>query len=249
LSLAERPIEGTAVAGPDSSNRIGNLLFDAFPPDTRARFVDGAVMKPIEPGRDYVSIGDEVRWSFFPMSGTMSILAQPDEETTVEASTVGREGAADAFASIGSLRARHRLIGQIAGQVLVMDAKLLTEEVSHPGRTQTLVFSYIQALYCQAAISAACNAQHPVTQRAARWLLASHDRVDVDSFTLKHEFLAYMLGVSRPTVSIAAGALKTAGVLDYSRGTVTILDREGLEAAACACYEQVRLQYSELIEL
>ena len=237
------------MTAPDSSHRIGNLLFDALPPETRARFVDGAVIEAIEPGREYVGLGDEVRWSFFPMSGAMSILAQPDERTTVEASTVGREGAADAFASIGSLKARHRMIGQVAGEVLRMEAKLLIEEVSHPGRTQTLIFSYIQALYSQAAISAACNAQHNVTERAARWLLASHDRVDADSFGLKQEFLAYMLGVGRPTVSIAAGTLKTAGLIDYQRGSVTIRDRQGLEAAACACYEQIRLQYSELIDL
>ena len=237
------------MAGPDSSNRIGNLLFDSFPPEVREALVEGAVVKPIEPGKEYVGLGDEVRCAFFPMSGAMSILAEPDEDSTVEASTVGREGAADAFATIGSLKARHRMIGQIAGEMLVMDAKALLEQVTHPGRTQDLVFSYIQALYSQAAISVACNAHHHVNNRAARWLLASHDRVDSDTYELKQEFLAYMLGVTRPSVSIAAGALKSAGLIDYHRGAVTILDREGLEAAACACYEQSRLQYSELIEL
>jgi CRP-like cAMP-binding protein len=237
------------MAGPDSSNRIGNLLFDALPPDVREAFVRGAEVKPIEVGKEYIGIGDEVRWSFFPMSGTMSILAEPDDDTTIEVSTVGREGAADAFASIGSLKARHRLIGQIAGEVLVIDAKLLIDQVRQPGRAQTLIFSYIQALYGQAALTAACNTSHHINQRAARWLLQCHDCVDTDTFGLKQEFLAYMLGVTRPSVSIAAGTLKAAGLIDYNRGSITVLDREALEDAACPCYELIRLQYSELIEL
>ena len=162
---------------------------------------------------------------------------------------MGREGAADAFAAIGALRARHRLIGQIEGEMLVVDAALLLDHVSQPGRTQTLIFSYIQALYCQAAISAACNAKYQVAQRAARWLLQSHDCVDSDTFGLKQEFLAFMLGVRRPSVSLAAADLKSKGLIDYTRGTITILDRLGLEGSACACYEQIRRQYSELVEL
>jgi CRP-like cAMP-binding protein len=237
------------MAVPDPSARIGNLLFDAFPPDVRREFVDGADIRSIDPGREYVSLGDEVRWAFFPVSGSLSILAEPDDEATVETSTVAREGAADAFAAIGSLRARHRLIGQIEGEMYVIASKLLLEHVSQPGRTQTLIFSYIQALYGQAAITAACNAKHHVVQRAARWLLQSHDCVDSDTFELRQEFLAIMLGVTRPSVSITARTLKSAGLIDYKRGTITVLDRMGLEDAACACYEQIRKQYVELMEL
>jgi CRP-like cAMP-binding protein len=237
------------LAVPDSSARIGNLLFDAFPPEVRRELVDGAAFRGIDPGQEYVTLGDEVRWAFFPVSGALSILAEPDDESTVETSTVAREGAADAFAAIGSLRARHRLIGQIKGEMFVIDSKLLLEHVSQPGRTQTLIFSYIPALYGQAAITAACNAKHHIAQRAARWLLQSHDCVDSDTFDLRQEFLATMLGVTRPSVSITAKTLKTAGLIDYTRGTITILDRLGLEDAACACYEEIRKQYSELIEL
>jgi CRP-like cAMP-binding protein len=233
----------------EASTRIGNLLFDAFPSDVRTAFLGGGQFRKIKPGEEYVKLGDEVRSTFFATSGALSILAQPDDETIVEASTVGREGAADAFAAVGALRARHRLIGQVEGEMLVVGAKLLLEHVSQPGRAQTLIHSYIQALYCQAAISAACNAKHHISQRAARWLLQSHDGVESDTFGLKQEFLAYMLGVTRPSVSLAAGTLKSAGLIDYTRGTITILDRLGLEDVACSCYEQIRKQYSELVEL
>jgi CRP-like cAMP-binding protein len=106
-----------------------------------------------------------------------------------------------------------------------------------------------KALYAQAAISAGCNAKHHIEQRAARWLLQTHDRVDSDTFQLKQEFLAFMLGSARPTVSLTAAALRAEGLLDYTRGVVTILDRGGLEAKACSCYEQIRRQYSLLVQL
>ena len=234
---------------PEPPDRIGNLLFDAFPPDVRKALLVGSHFQKINPAEEYVTLGDDVLSAFFATSGALSILAQPDDETIVEASTVGREGAADAFAAIGALKARHRLIGQIEGEMLVVDSKLLVEQVSQSGRAQTLIFSYIQALYGQAAITAACNARHQVSQRTARSLLQSHDCVDSDTFGLKQELLAYMLGVTRPSVSLAAATLKSAGLIDYTRGTITILDRLGLEDVACACYEQIRLQYSELIEL
>jgi CRP-like cAMP-binding protein len=88
-----------------------------------------------------------------------------------------------------------------------------------------------------------------VNERAARWLLQTHDRADGDTFQLKHEFLAFMLGTARPTVSLAAETLKAAGLIDYTRGVVTVRDREGLESVACSCYEQIRRQYSTLVEL
>ena len=237
------------MAEPQAPDQIGNLLFDALPPDVRKALLNGSHFRKIIPSEEYVSLGDDVLWAFFATSGALSILAQPDDETTVEASTVGREGAADAFAAIGALRARHRLIGQIEGEMLAVDSKVLVEQVTQPGRAQTLIFSYIQALYGQAAITAACNAKHHVSQRTARSLLQSHDCVDSNTFGLKHELLAYMLGVTRPSVSLAAATLKSAGLIDYTRGNITIFDREGLEEVACACYEQTRLQYSELIEL
>jgi CRP-like cAMP-binding protein len=240
-------MKGPRMAG--APTRTGNLLLDALPPDVRKALMAGSRVRAIDPGEVLVSVGDDVHDAFFPLSGTLSILAEPDEESIVEASSVGREGVADVFAALGALKSVHRMIGQVPGEVIVVDAKLLRDTTSQPGRPQTLMFSYIQALYAQAAISVACIGKHHVDQRAARWLLQTHDRADGDSFELKQEFLAFMLGTARPTVSLAAATLKNAGLIDYRRGVITVLDRAGLESAACSCYEQIRTQYSLLVEL
>jgi CRP-like cAMP-binding protein len=229
--------------------RTGNLLLDAFPSDVRDALMAGSQVRNMDAGELFVSVGDDVIHAYFPTSGTLSLLAEPDEQSIVEAATVGREGAADVFAALGALQSVHRLIGQVPGSVIVTDAKMLRDHALVPGRPQTLIFSYIQALFAQAAISVACIGKHHVDQRAARWLLQTHDRADGDSFELKQEFLAFMLGTARPTVSLAAATLKNAGLIDYRRGVVTIADRDGLESVACSCYEQIRKQYSLLVEL
>jgi CRP-like cAMP-binding protein len=227
----------------------GNLLLDAFPPDVREAILVNSRVRKIGAGELLVSVGDEVKDAYFPLSGTLSIIAEPDDSSIVEAGSVGREGAADVFAALGALKSVHRMIGQVPGEAIAADAKLLRIHALEPGLAQTLLFSYIQALYAQAAISVACIGKHRVNERAARWLLQTHDRADGDTFQLKQEFLAIMLGVARPTVSLAAETLKAANLIDYRRGEVTILHREGLEASACSCYEQIRKQYSALVEL
>jgi CRP-like cAMP-binding protein len=230
-------------------SRTGNLLLDAFPPDVREAMLVGSSVHGFDAGHAFVAVGDDVKETYFPTSGTLSLLAEPDEESIVEAGTIGREGAADVFAALGALRSVHRMIGQVPGEVIVVDAKLLRTHALEPGLPQTLLFSYIQALFAQAAISVACIGKHPVNARAARWLLQTHDRTNADTFELKQEFLAFMLGAARPTVSLAAETLKAAGLIDYTRGIVTVIDREGLESVACSCYEQIRKQYSTLVEL
>jgi len=232
-----------------ASGNSGNLLLDALASDSRDTLTASARTRSFDAGEQIVRVGDDVRTLFFPTSGALSILAEPDDQSIVEASTVGREGAADVFAALGALKAAHRLIGQVAGEMVVVDAKTFVDHASEAGRTQKLIFSYIQALYAQAAISAACNAKHHIDQRAARWLLQTHDRVDDDTFHLSQEFLAFMLGAARPSVSLAASTLQAAGLIEYSRASISIVDRLGLESVACACYEHVRKQYSLLVEL
>jgi CRP-like cAMP-binding protein len=233
----------------DRSPGTGNLLLDALPPDVRSDVLVGSTTRTVPSGQVLVEIGDEVEVAFFPRSGTLSTLAEPDDESTVEASSTGNEGAADVFAALGTLRAAHRLIGQVPAEVIVVEAKRLRHHAFQQGRPQELMFGYIQALYTQAGTSAACNAKHSVEQRAARWLLQTHDRVHGDTFELKQEFLAYMLGVARPSVSLASESLKHAGLIDYSRGVITIRNRQGLEAVACACYEVIRRAYADLVAL
>jgi hypothetical protein len=123
------------------------------------------------------------------------------------------------------------------------------EQTSSQGRLQRLVHGYLQALFSQATLCVACNAVHHVAERCARWLLQAHDRVDGDTFNLTQEYLAAMLGTGRPAVSIAASALQEAGFIQYTRGSIAILARQGLESVACQCYEDIRSEYSRLVPL
>lgn len=245
---SEFPDEGTHM-GAAPKHRTGNLLLDALVGDDADRLISHAEKRAIEVGMRLVAPGTEISAVYFPTEGTLSLLAVPDDEHRVEAATIGREGAADVFAALGSRTAIHELIGEVPGEMIVIDVEAVVREASSPGRFQQLVHGYIQAFFAQAAYGAACNAVHQMNSRAARWLLTTHDRVGGDTFILKQQFLATMLGVQRPTVSIAAGTLKAAGLIDYSRGTVTIKDRQGLEEAACPCYENIRTAYSSLVHL
>jgi CRP-like cAMP-binding protein len=112
---------------------------------------------------------------------------------------------------------------------------------------QPLLLRYTMALLNQVAQVTSCNRLHEVQERCARWLLQTHDRVDSDSFPLTQEFLAQMLGVHRPTVTVAAGILQKAGLIDYTRGSVTIVNRKGLEAASCNCYRLIAAEYERLL--
>ena len=114
-------------------------------------------------------------------------------------------------------------------------------------RFRDVMQSATEALFAQTNISVACLAIHHINERLARWLLECHDRVDADTFNMKHEFLARMLAVRRPSVSVAAGTLQAAGCITYRRGMLTVLDRETLEDASCSCYEAIRSEYSRLV--
>jgi CRP-like cAMP-binding protein len=121
--------------------------------------------------------------------------------------------------------------------------------VSDHGKLTLILLRYTNAVVSQLAQTAACNRAHPLEERMCRWLLMTRDRVDSDDFPLTQEFLGQMLGVRRPAVSLAGSALQNAGLIRYSRGRVTVIDRAGLEAAACECYRVVRDQFEEALRI
>jgi CRP-like cAMP-binding protein len=225
----------------------GNLVLDALEDRERADLLMASRSRPIEVDRPLIEPGDPIEVVYFPRRGTLSLIALPEPDKAVEAATIGREGFASAFAALGSRQAGQRLIGQIQGEMIEVPIDDFTKAVNGRGRLGELVHGYIEALFLQSSINTACNTLHHVNQRCARWLLQSHDRVDGDAFGLKQEFLAIMLGVSRPTVSVAAETLQAAGYITYKRGQITILDRTALEEAACPCYEAIRSEYARLV--
>jgi CRP-like cAMP-binding protein len=165
----------------------------------------------------------------------------------VEAGTVGNEGMVGLPVFLGAETSPHRAFSQIPGEALRMRAKDFMEELERDGPLRRRLGLYNQALMNQMAYSVACNRLHSVEERMCRWLLMCNDRVGADQFPLTQEFLAQMLGVRRPSVTVVAGVLQKAGLIAYARGRVVILDRPRLEAASCECYQVVREEFDRLL--
>ena len=232
------------------NGRTSNLLLDSLPRVDRDAVLSESVRYPIELRRVYLEPGDDVERVLFPVSGTLSIIVEPGGDgRRVEAATVGREGVANVHAALGSRVAGQQLIGQVAGEAIGIDIEIFGKLVAEVDRLRALVNGYVEAVFAQTILSAACNALHHLNERCARWLLATHDRVDTDGFDLTHELLATMLGVTRPSVSGAAKTLQAAGLITYRRGRITVVDREGLEDASCPCYGLIRSEYSRLVPI
>jgi CRP-like cAMP-binding protein len=164
----------------------------------------------------------------------------------VEFATIGSEGMAGFPVLLGASSMPSRSLVQVPGEGFRMRATALRQMLEDSPESRDLLLRYTMALVVQIAQVTSCNRLHEVQQRCARWLLQTHDRVDSDTFPLKQEFLAQMLGVHRPSVSVAAGILQREGLIQYSRGQITVLDRKGLERASCSCYGFIKKEYDRL---
>jgi CRP-like cAMP-binding protein len=233
---------------PDPALRTGNLLLDSLPSDERTTLLVDAQTRSITVGDILLLPGDPVQYVPFPTIGTLSMVARPDDTAEVEAATIGNEGAAGLHSALGSRTASQELVSQVEGSMIVVGIDTFAKHAAR-GRFQAVIYGYLEALVVQISLTAACNAVHHLNQRCARWLLQTHDRVEGDTFGLTQEFLGVMLGVQRPSVSIAQRTLGEAGFITFHRGSITVVDREGLEAAACPCYELIRSEYSRLVPL
>ncbi len=183
---------------------------------------------------------------YFLNSGVVSHVLTSQEGTDVEIGIVGREGALGTIAMLGDGKTTNRAVVQIAGQGWWVDARILREMFLRGGRLQMLLLHHLQASLDQTAQIVLCNRLHTVEERLSRWLLMTRDRVDSDDLPLTQEFISNMLGTRRSGVTVAAGILRQAGLIDYRRGSITILDREGLEHTACECYATIRSRFNRL---
>jgi CRP-like cAMP-binding protein len=193
-----------------------------------------------EPGASITAV-------YFVTSGVVSMVNEPDSGEIIEFATIGREGMAGFPVLLGSSSMPSRTIVQVPGDALKMQVPALHRAIERSPTLSRLLLRWTMALLNQIAQTTSCNRIHEVQERCARWLLQTHDRVDGDTFELTQEFLSQMLGVHRPTVTVAAGMLHQAGLIRYSRGVITIVDRKGLEAAACNCYRIIADEYERLL--
>ena len=181
---------------------------------------------------------------YFPLSGVISLLTVLDDGSAVEIATVGSEGMVD-FAAYLDLESPARWLVQVPGSAVRVEAAELRQLADDWPELREVMHTYMLAMFVLVSQTAACNRRHPVEERCARWLLMTHDRVEADYFPMTHEFLADMLGVRRPSVSIAMSILSKAGYMRYRRGKVEILDRDGLEKATCECYRVLSGQFEK----
>jgi CRP-like cAMP-binding protein len=191
------------------------------------------------------SSGKPIDYVYFPLTGMVSVVVDMEGGQTVEAGTIGREGMVGLPAFLGTPKSLCRVLTQIAGEALRAPVDAFREELRRGEALSRLMRRYTAAFMGMLAQTAACNRLHSLEERMCRWLLTTRDHVGTDGFPLTQDFLGQMLGVRRPSVSLAGAALQNAGLIKYSRGQIAIVNRAGLEAAACECYGVVRGHFDE----
>jgi len=214
----------------------GNRLLAALPREQSEQFLTRLSPVWVRAGEVLYEAGDHIQHAYFLNSGVASLLATTEEGSVIEVGVVGSEGLIGTPILLKAERMACRVVMQVPGEAMVVRASVLRTEFNRAGRLQDLLLRYTHLLLTQFSLSGSCNRFHTVEQRLCRWLLSAQDRVQADSFQLTQEFIAQMLGVSRPGVTLAASRLQKLGLLSYSRGKITILKRQGLESVTCGCY-------------
>ena len=184
---------------------------------------------------------------FFPTTGVVSLVHTMRDGSAAEVGTIGNEGVVGLPILLGDAHGPTCAFVQVPGSGLQLGADVFRQQLAGSHSMLAIMLRYAHAVFNQVALSAACNNFHSIEQRCCRWLLMTHDRSGKDEFSLTHEFLAMMLGVRRPTVTLVAVGLQHAGLIQYRRGAVTIVNRAGLEAASCECYETVKSAWRRLL--
>ena len=227
---------------------VENQLIELLPRADRVRLLAACERVQLVLSEVLQEPGTPTRHAYFPTDGFISMLAMSEGHPGVEVGMVGREGMVGANLALGVGTANLRALVQGAGGAWRISAASLKRELAKSKSLQSGLNRYLHVLMGQLATSAACLRYHQIGPRLARWLLMSQDRAGRDTFQVTQEFLAYMLGVRRVGITVAAGALQRSGLIAYHRGDFTVLDRTGLEAAACSCYQSDRQTYAATVK-
>jgi len=217
-----------------------NFLLAALPRKDYRHLIDDLEQVTLTYGEVLYEPGEQIKHVYFPNDSVVSLLTLVDQHRALEVGLVGREGIVGIPLALGISISPVRALVQGTGTAMRMNAASFIKELRQSHALQRALHRYTYSLMAQITQTAACNRFHVIEARLARWLLMTHDRVQSGAFRLTQEFLAQMLGVRRVGVTKAARTLQQDGLISYSRGNITILDRKGLEAASCSCYEIVR---------
>ena len=216
-------------------------FLDSLPPAESESILTHCSRVTFQTGQVLFDVGDEIRNVYLPLSCVVSLMTELRDGRHVESASVGQEGIAGLPALVGGAISHNHVVVQVAGEALqlsVSDARRLAETDCPAFHAH--IGQLVNATMTAMAQSAACLAMHPVVERCARWLLSTSERVKRHQFHLTQEALAAMLGVHRPSVTIACQTLQKAGLIRYHRGDIEVANREGLLAASCECYGVIR---------
>jgi CRP-like cAMP-binding protein len=226
---------------------LQNRLLGALPAADYARISKHLRMHPVVTGRTLQEHGAPVTDVYFPNGGVFSVTNEMRDGALVEVATVGREGMLGIGVFLGDRAGAGRMFQQVPNGLLPsMSVRQFVKESTVTGPFRDVIALYAQANLLQIMQCTACNALHDVKQRCCRWLLQTQDRVGAKDFLLKHEFLAIMLGVHRPTVTLVMGRLQRSGLIASRYGHVHVLKRRELEKASCECYDVIRAHFARL---
>jgi CRP-like cAMP-binding protein len=202
---------------------------------------------PLDYRQSLIRAAEPITWVYFIETGVGSLVNTMVNGDAAEVGTIGNEGVVGMPLVLGDDRAPTSVYVQVPGAGLRISAARFQRELVRSATLRTVMLLYTHAFFNQVAQSAACNHFHTLDQRCCRWLLMTRDRMHSDNFLLTQEFLAMMLGVQRTGVTVAAGALQQAGLIRYSRGKVTMLDRRGLQRRSCECYAVSKREFDRLL--
>ena len=224
-----------------------NHLLDAMPRAEFERVSPLLELVPMHLGEVLYESGGVLRHAYFPTTCIVSLLYVMENGASAEIAVIGNEGLVGIALFMGGGTMPNRAVVQSAGHAYRLRGHLIQQEFDRYGALLRLLLRYTQALITQMAQTAVCNRHHSVDQQLCRWLLLCLDRLPSNELVMTQELIANMLGVRREGVTEAAGKLHRAGLIDYSRGHITILDRHGLEARVCECYQVVKTEFDRLL--
>jgi CRP-like cAMP-binding protein len=232
---------------PEPHSPRQNYLLAALPGGESKRLYRYLELVPLPLGEVLYESGAELQHVYFPTASIVSLLYVMADGSSAEIAVVGNDGIIGIALFMGGETMPNRAVVQSAGHAYRLKGQLLKEEFNRAGELQHLLLRYTQALLTQMSQTAVCNRHHSVDQQLCRWLLLSLDRLPSNELSMTQELIANMLGVRREGVTEAAGKLQTAGLIHYSRGRITVIDRPGLEARACECYQVVKKEFDRLL--
>src|ERR1700683_447593 len=230
-----------------SWNALSNQLLAALGPESRSRIEPHLQPVTLKLGAIVCEAGGLLKHAYFPQGSVLSLLTVLENGSAIETANIGREGAFGLFAAMYSRVSFNRCLVQLEGGIVRCPIELLQSEFKRSEQMRDLFVSYSETLLSQVQQTVACNAMHTTEQRICRWLLMMLDRAEGKALPYTHEFLSHMLGTNRKSVTLAAQSLQMAGLINYYRGKIKVLDRPGLEKASCECYAIVRERFDAFL--